>query len=222
MGYEVLRIFKVGGEKGDEIRYGDRVVFRFTNAAEPPVSSWMGTPQVTEGVIEVMFRSDVNVPQESEMFDLLMPVDLAGFNIDYNELTNELMGEIVLTAAAPPGGQTVILESPDGPDLFPQADLVLENEQTAAFSVELPEPFLQISPCWPRTLTLRATFATTGTCIDAQVRLEGDRAHFMTLKMAGARKVKGSLSLARVTLAEVNAVLGLDPLRSVCRRTACR
>lgn len=212
MGYEVLRIFKVGGQKGDPIQPGDRVVFRFTNADEVPITSWMSVRQVTSSIAEVLFRADVSVPQDGEMFDLLLPVDLADFHIDYNELINELVGEIALTAPAPPGGQAVILESPDAPDLFPTADLVLENEQTAAFSVELPEPFQEISPCRPRVLTIRATFQSSGTSVESQVNLEGDRAHFMGLKMAGAKRIKSAVPIGRATLAEVQATLSLDPL----------
>jgi len=205
IGFEVLRIVKVEGQKGEPIQPGDRVVFRFVPAGDNPVPTWMSA---AGGVVS--FRSDLEFPGPAEFFQLLLPLDLADLLLDYDDLANELAGQVILNAPALPGGHIVHMESPDAPDLFQPADL-LADEQRTSFGIELAEPFARITPCQPRTLTLRATLLATGTALEEQVILEGDRAHFLMMKVEAARRATSPLPMVKSKNFEVEAVLRLDP-----------
>lgn len=204
MGYEVFRIFKVGGAKGETIDHGDPVALRFTPAGDQPVATWMG---VQPGGAITFHAAEL--PAASDYWDLWRPIDLADFHLVYNDLINELMGTITLTGMALPGGSSVVLESLDASDLFETAELLMAEEQTASFSIELPAPFLALSPCSPRAMTVRATFGATGTCIDQTLKLEGDRAGFLTMKVTGAQKVKTGIMQGKAV--QISAQLMVDP-----------
>jgi hypothetical protein len=161
------------------------------------------------GGAAISFRADVDVPEATEYFLYLMPVEMTDLLLDYDDLTNELVGAVLLNALPLPGGHVVHLESPDAPDLFQAADLLADEERTA-FAVELAEPFAAITPCQPRRLTMRATFVATGTVREEQVTLEGDRAHFMEAKVVAARRATSPLPMVKSKNFEVEAALSLD------------
>ncbi len=204
IGYDVLRIFKVGAERGEPIHPGDTIVLRFTPPGEPPVQTWLSA-----SAAEVVLRPGAQ-PHPADYLTLLKPVDLADFSVLYDDLLDEVVGEASLTGPALPGGLLLTVDSPDAPDLLPHGSLLLEDMVTR-FAIGLNEGFADLTPCSPRTITVRAGLPLTGEVIEEPLKLEGDRAYFLKLKVISAQRVRSSLPLGGVTV-NVTAELSLDPL----------
>lgn len=200
LGYDVFRIFKVGAEKDEPIRYGDRIVLRFTPPGDNPPPMWMS---VDHG--ELVF-TEVNDPGEAQMFDLLLPVDMVDFAAEYDDITNGIIGQILLSGPMLPGGHTVHIESLDASELIAPQQLILDGSNTFVLPVKLetppptpPKPSKNnpapsyITPCTPRSVTLQATYPASGATLQETVKLEGDRALFLSMKIVRAKKQKSPI-----------------------------
>jgi hypothetical protein len=204
IGHDVLRLFKISGEKNEAVHYGDTVVLRFTTGGDAPQEMWMAA----DGAGGVVF-TPVERPGEMAYFTLLPPIDLVDFLAEYDDVTNTILCQAMMSGPLLPGGHTMRIESPDGADIVSPMQIVLEESNI--FSVPLTGAFNQLSPCSPREITLRASYAAGGARLEERVRLEGDRALFMTMKVLGAKKIKSALPLFKGQPAiEVSAALGLD------------
>jgi hypothetical protein len=205
IGHDVLRLFKYGGEKDAALKYGDTVVLRFTTGGDAPQELWMSA----DGAGGVIFTS-VERPGELAYFTVLPPVELLDFIAEYDDISNTILCQALMSGPLLPGGLAMRIESTDGGDVVSPTQILLEESNI--FSVPLTGAFNQLSPCSPREITLRATYPAGGASLEERVRLEGDRALFMTMKVVGAKKIKSALPVFKGQPAiEVNAVLNLDP-----------
>jgi len=207
LGYDVFRIFKVGGEKDEPIRFGDTVVLRFTPAGENPTAVWMTAN--TPGSITF---TPVDRPGEAAYFTTLSPIDLVDFTAHYDDVINAIALQIQLSGPALPGGHVVQISSPDAPDLISTMDALIE-ESPANFALQLdPAVAGSITPCSPRRITLRISLPVTGRLREEPVKLEGDRAGFLAMKVEGVKKIKSALPVFKgQPVIEVTASLSLDP-----------
>jgi hypothetical protein len=205
IGHDVLRLFKIGGEKNEALKYGDTVVLRFTTGGDAPQEMWMAI----DGSGGVIF-TPVERPGETAYFTVLPPVDMIDFLAEYDDVTNTILCEAMLSGPLLPGGHMIRVESPDGGDVVSPMQLLLEDSNI--FGVPLGGGFAQLSPCSPREIVLRASYPAGGVSLEERVKLEGDRALFMTMKVLAAKKVKSVLPVFKGQPAiEVSAALGLDP-----------
>ena len=205
LGGEVYRIYKMGGHKNEPLKSGDRVVLRFTTSGENPTPYWLS---MGEGGLTL---NPVEVPKESEIFEMYSPVDLADFSSEYNDITDTLSGTIHLTGPTLPGGHTIAFESPDAPDLFPPQSIVI-TDQHALYYLPLSDAAHALTPCEPREITVRAHYAATGETLENPVDLQGDRALFMSMRVRRARQAKSKLPIFKgKPVIEIIASVDLDP-----------
>jgi hypothetical protein len=208
MGYNVFRLYKIGGVLGDPIMPGDCIALRLLSSTVEAGAPWMTIQQARRYTLSpVLFRGGIPEPQANECFELHKPVDLQDFVVEYDDVHNEVVAQVALTGNALPGGHTIRLESPDGEDLFPTVDILMTN--SPFITIKLKEAASVLSPVSRRRIAIRASFKTTGTVREEPLLLEGDRVYFMGMEIQKIRKLRSNGHKSR--LFEVEAALSLDP-----------
>lgn len=205
IGYDVFRIFKPNVPKDAPVGYGDTVVFRFTPQGQPDSALWLSAAQ--PGALTLR---ETQVPEATETFSLHLPVDMIDFTAQYDDISNGLKGKVVMSGETLPGGHLVLIDSPDGGEFVSPAQVIITETHT--FTLPLGVAATQLSPCHPRTITLRAVYPASGETLEEPVRLEGDRALFLNMRVMAAQKPKSRLPvLSGKPTIHIEALLALDP-----------
>lgn len=206
MGYNVYRIFKLGGSIEDDlIGPGDNIAFRLIPPSEKAQSPWMSI-RGDESVVN--FCNGAGQPTETEQFQIMTPVDLREFFIEYDDLYNEVVAHIALTGAPLPGGHAVRLESPDGEEFFPTTDVIVGDSPW--FVIPMGESFKHTTPANRRKIGVRAIFQSTGTCLEQPFVVEGDRAQFTRMEIQKVVKLPPKSKEDKTRSYDVDVVLSLD------------
>lgn len=205
LGYNVYRVYKLGGAMDDPIGHGDQIAFRLIPPSEKAQSPWMSISG-SESVVN--FCNGAGQPTETEQFQVFAPVDLREFLIEYDDLYNEVVVHIALTGAALPGGHAVRLESPDGEEFFPTTDVIVG--ESPWFVIPMSERFAQMTPANRRKISVRAIFQSTGTCLEQPFVVEGDRALFARMEIQKVVKLPPKSKEDKTRVYDVDVVLSID------------